>query len=339
MSLVLEFKKTLLEEPKKWEQIFWNFKTEYPHLEKEEFEKNLLKVLTILDKFESWKTIEIHKLTEIIFTKTLEMVAKRVLGENSQYPTFFQRWKYFLKSLGNSCFQHFSFLFTYLPNAILNLEKEKKFQIYVWVQKNIQIFKLCENETELLQAGFVLAWICGLARYRNESLKILPNLPLKILNSIFEIELNETNKKLFISCLEENPWANPKFFFEKKAEPEIHYHVAGGYAGLDGIFLHPPIFYNNHPNILTDGEQIFEVYADFFGINFVAISKENINSINTKSKLSISIDKNKIIYAEKSFLLPAFPENFIWKTNQTTFYIISELTNYVIIGGFENAKL
>lgn len=337
-NLAFEFKQSLISKKEKWEQLFFTYKLEYPYIEEHSFEKSLLHILEILNKFPNWKTIPMENLTEIVFTKTLEMQAKKLIGENSHYPKFLGRWEYILESLGNSCYPHLEFLFSYLPNALLNLQKEKKFPIDSWIEDYIKIIPLCEDNTQLLHVGFVLAWKHGLAKLREQSLEFLNELPTNLIQLIFEINILQEKKKLFIEFIKQNPWVDPKSFETKNTNPKMKVHVVGGYASLDGVFQHPPIFYQGHANIVTDGQKIFEIHADFFGVSFVPITKEEVPLTEEKNKLQVSLSKNCILYKGQSFLLPSFPENSELKTTKDTFYIVSNFTNYLLVGGFENGN-
>ncbi len=335
MHLALEFRKILVLEKSKWEQIFLNYKFEYSHIEETDFEKTLYNILNLFNKFEDWKTLELKTIVEIIFSQTLEMLAKKLIGENSQYPEFMNKWEYIIESLENFSYKHLEFLFTYLPNVLINLQKEKKFLINYWIQDYVKIIPVCENNKQLFQVGFVLAWKNGLAKFRSQSLELLEELPCNILNLIFETQLSENNKKLFIEFLKQNPWNDPKLFEKQNAKLTMKVHVAGGHSALNGIFLQPPTFYNKHANIVNDEDKIFQIYADFFGVSFVPIFSQEIQEEpNNNNKLEIILNKNCISYKGESFLLPAFPENFLLRTTKDSFFVVSNFTHYMLVGGF-----
>ena len=337
VKLKEEFKKFLVSKKQEFNKIYYIQSLNYSSLESKNFSDTLEHLIDLLSSEiseELCNKVEFYKFCEICFTKVLEMVARNFLGENSTKPDFSKTWLNFLKTSGILVFLNPEFYFIYLPNSLINLQAEKNFLVENWLNELHKFIQKGYNLDLLLKLGFILAWKHGIAKYREKALEYLETLTPTEINLLFNINLKPEEKSIFFYKLKNNPYQPPHLYNITSREPQLVFHLAGGFLGFGEKFYFPPRFVNGCSNYITDGVKVYKIYSDYFGISLEPTESKEISQTLTKTPLQVQMYTNEIQISSKFYLLPKFPkEDRIIRTDEHSFYIVSPLTYYICAGG------
>ena len=150
-----------------------------------------------------------------------------------------------------------------------------------------QAAEKCPDTAALLDCGKVLAWRAGMAHYRSGALDAAAKLPAAL--AIHALGLpGDTNPAAVQAALERlrtDPWLSPKGAAQA-SPPQRRLQLlgkAGGFRGLAGPFLRPPIVWQHDGRLLTsDRETAWELFADRFGAILVRVEVDAVPKANCK---------------------------------------------------------
>lgn len=147
-----------------------------------------------------------------------------------------------------------------LTNALHHLGSEPSGRPAEWIEAMVAIAGRARGVDELLDAGAVAAWRCGLARLRGSALAVARRLRSEVLApAVGESTVD-------ISTLID-PWYEPG-----SAGLRVVSRV-GAFRGLGGVFRRPPLVSTSHGAwYASDGADAFRVYADRFGFGYRRIA-------------------------------------------------------------------
>ncbi|MCB1176747.1 MAG: hypothetical protein KDK36_04115 [Leptospiraceae bacterium] len=332
----ISLKEIIFENRNEFNKYYFIAKSRFPSLEIDEFSHYLNFYLEpIVNKFNTSPKENMLNFITKGYNSILEFLGKFIIGKKSKFPEFENIYNNFYFNNQKNTFNYPNFYFSYLPNAILNLSRLSDFNFKVWVLNYSNTITKLKSEEEFLYSGFILAWKNGKSIWRETSLEYLKKSNLEFINLIFNSEFKESEKLSFLSYLEENPWRDPNSFGKKKTN-SISIKKFGSFIGLKGQFTNPPSFYLNYPDLLTDGENVFKVHSDFFGVTLEKLNSENIpkKKYIEQSSLKASVKLNMITLNGKLHKLPTFPEpKAEVKTNTNSFYIVSPYSFSFLVGG------
>jgi hypothetical protein len=334
-ELITEYQKVLKEKREEYNQIFALFRLNYPNLDEESFRESLFYLLITLNfrskdlpEKELWESF-----VKISYKKTLEMVAKNILGKNSFIPEFAGHWHAFLQSIGKDIFYLNEFCFSYLPNSIHNLSVVSEFPLKQWMEEYTKLISTKENLSYHLNLGLVLAWKLGMAKYRDASLECLKSFSASLISEIFHYNITDSEKSAFLFFLQENPWRKPSEFRVAKKDYTVTTRKAGSYIGLGGEFRYPPRFYQGLFQFLTDGEDIFQIYADCFGVNIEKFGGDSFPDLPKGNPLPVQKTKDNIQISGKIYDSIPFPKEVTIKSSYHSFTIVSPFSHSILVGG------
>ncbi len=138
-----------------------------------------------------------------------------------------------------------------INSALISIRKYRPDQVTTWINHMTSVIHHCQTIDELLHCGRVFAWTCGLVQLRAKGIESLGSLSDRLL----EIFTQRTgfNAQELIS----RRWSSEK---------PVFVGVAGGFAGLDGVFTEQPTLSLYGDQIMAkDDRTICAVYADLFG--------------------------------------------------------------------------
>lgn len=178
-----------------------------------------------------------------------------------KYPIFAKIWNFVLPNL--SLFDQYPHeALQKLVNAAYNLSFEK-LNTSLWllgIQRTAhEVHDLKTLETAIV----VMAWRSGIVWYRETALAAVAELPESVARALLEVP--EAHSLAFIlENLKRSVW-----FRSETGQYDEHWDL-GGFSGFDGQFLNPPEITTLQNVLLAkDSENIWEVYADCYGQQFV----------------------------------------------------------------------
>lgn len=184
-----------------------------------------------------------------------------------KHPIFAKIWNFVLPNL--PLFEHSPHeALQKLVNAAYNLSI-KNLNTSRWLIGIQSIVHEIHDLKTLETALVVLAWRVGNVRYRKTALEAVSELPESIARALLEVPESQT-LSFILDNLKRSVW-----FRSETGQYDEHWAI-GGFLGFDGQFLNPPEI-STTPEISTkqnvllakDTENIWEVYADCYGQQFV----------------------------------------------------------------------
>lgn len=147
-----------------------------------------------------------------------------------------------------------------VTNALANLDRAAGARPDQWIELVRTVAPSATSVDELLAAGQLAAWRCGMAAYRRDALQVARTLPGGIVTAI----LGEADLDRFAA----DPWHG-------RADATSPVRV-GGFRGFGGPFLRPPLIVGVEADgvVVTDGDAQWLVLADAFGSAVVRTGPE-----------------------------------------------------------------
>jgi len=157
-------------------------------------------------------------------------------------------------------------------NALTTLAACRGTRLGDWVETMAALSERAEDVEVWLKAGVVVAWRSGLAHARAGALEACALLPAELGAVAIGLDpaTNAETMARVVERLRADPWAWPPHVASGEQPPLGIKLVcyAGGFRGFraGGQFIAPPrVGIRDGVFIVTDGERVFELYADFFG--------------------------------------------------------------------------
>ena len=131
-----------------------------------------------------------------------------------------------------------------------------------WVSGILRAARLLPDASACLAAGQALAWLCGVAHFRDGALAALERLPPKAAASLLGLK-EPAAAAPAVARLRSDPWARAAGGL--KASLRV-VHRVGGFRGFAGPFLTPPSL-RSGPDALfaSDGQGWWRLHADSYG--------------------------------------------------------------------------
>lgn len=149
-----------------------------------------------------------------------------------------------------------------LYNGLSVLSQTPHVRVGEWVAAFLKVGRLCRDASSCLAAGQSLAWLCGMAHYREGALGILATLPPQAAAAALGLRDPKSVTEA-LTRLAADPWARPD---GGVGELPRLMHRVGGFRGFGGPFLAPPVVRNEEGVLYaSDGLRWWRLYADNFG--------------------------------------------------------------------------
>jgi hypothetical protein len=153
-----------------------------------------------------------------------------------------------------------------LANALQHLGSAPAGRQGDWIDTMVALAGRARGVDELLDAGAVAAWRCGLARLRASALDVAARLRAELLG----IALG-TSSTVDIDRLAADPWFDPGSAGSR--ELRVVRRV-GSFRGFGGVFARPPLVSTSDGAwYATDGTDAWRVYADRFGFDYRRVAE------------------------------------------------------------------
>ena len=215
-----------------------------------------------------------EELTSSFYELSLDLVSRRYLGQANKYPAIDHLWSRTLPKLVRFLPAGSRKLVSALSNAVYNLDNTPGVSAEDWLSALLSVSDGCSSWTELLAAGKVLSWRCGMAHYRKSALAVWSTLPkelklatLGLLHDEEEIDLEALRNAM------QDPWWRP----DVKTNPNYDLEIVGavgGFRGFGGSFVSPPEVMKVGDDIFAfDDEACWSIHADCYGTTLQRFGK------------------------------------------------------------------
>lgn len=199
-----------------------------------------------------------------LYTTLLEMLRKGLAGPVERHPGFEQLWSGLLAGVFAAIPNEAAGLVAPLTNGLFNLAATRGCRAKEWVGRMRAVAGICREPKQLLAAGQVAAWRCGMAPYRESALRLARELPPAFVAHVLLSADSDVDIPALLQQLEQNPWAQ----LPGAARPAGVQLVAeiGSFRGLGGEFRRPPRVAAQEDHLyVTDGVDRWLLIADTFG--------------------------------------------------------------------------
>jgi hypothetical protein len=205
--------------------------------------------------------------TEALYDLSLDLMAKSLLG----HPAIVAVWRDLLPDVAPLLAQSPRRVVASLSNAALAFDDPAR-----WIAAMVDVAPRCATPEELLDAGKVLAWTCGMAHWGESARAVLARLPEPLAMAAVAggrpVPLPPTLAGL-LSALDD-PWWRPGAGVGKPTALSL-VATAGGFRGFGGPFATPPRVVAAAGRLFAhDGEACWSLHADAFGATFQRCGKD-----------------------------------------------------------------
>ena len=241
---------------------------------------------------------------EALYDLSLELIGADCLGAGSHYGVMDLVWSALFPKIPALLSEDPLRVAAAVSNAVYNLEQESSVDTSKWAEQVEKITGLCSDAGQFLDAGKVLAWRCGMAHYRNSAIKLLDNLPEKLILEIIGLSRDSSGvtKADVIQSLED-PWITPKKIGSGHKKSLKIVAKAGGFRGFGGPFVTPPQVASTPERLYAfDNECCYSIFADSFGVTMQRYGPDIPNDVNGSNhfKLDKSGKASKGNYSAES---------------------------------------
>jgi hypothetical protein len=239
------------------------------------FSKHLIEVVApLVDSAVELEPSCGEELTASLYELSLDLVSRRYLGQANKYPSLDHLWSKTLPKLVRFLPAGSRKLVSALSNAVYNLDNTPGVSAKKWLSALLSISDGCSSWTELLAAGKVLSWRCGMAHYRKSALEVWSTLSkeLKLATLGLLLDEEEIDLEALRNALQD-PWWRP----DVKTNPSYNLEIVGavgGFRGFGGSFVSPPEVMQVGDDIFAfDDEACWSVHADCYGTTLQRFGK------------------------------------------------------------------
>lgn len=303
-----------------------------PSLDGEMLGYYLLEVVQpVILELEQRHSGNIEPVTDALFENILNLMKTHRLGAGSRNPEFETCWKNAMTQLAE--------IFELNPNAIVNKITNALVTIFSvpdtrpleWMARMVKIKPLIRDEEIFKKAGFVSAWMSGMAHYRDTALEILNALPDEMVSAMFPAIKNSGGTiREFVTELKNNPWKNPDAIV---SAPEVLKQVRaiGAFTGFGGLFPTPPTVTADSKGIIVRcRDRSWRLHADRYGHYLQPI---NASSLERRSPACpFEYYKNGTVFkGDRHTFIPELKDAASYAGNEHTFAVTSRCSHRVYV--------
>jgi hypothetical protein len=199
----------------------------------------------------------VDAVTAACYRIALKLVTADLLGPTPRLLAINQAWQIVLTAAAGAVAAKPTDVIRGISNGVYHLATTAGGNASGWIEIMALVGKVTNDPDQLLQAGQVAAWRCGLAHYRRTALAATGTLPPVIRSIIFAgVPGGDLNRR----------WPRN----EKSSPQSISLvGIIGGFTGFGGPFCSPPeVAVIDGALVAADRENTWLVTADRFGATF-----------------------------------------------------------------------
>lgn len=274
----------LLRDRERYNALFTLVRRARPRLEAERFERNLAQLLApLLRSFEG----EDERALKELYPLLLDLTGAELFERSEAVRAL---WSELLPACVPLLKREPAKMVASLTNAIYNLEKEPGADWRFWLGRAMKCYPACSDAAMWLKACQVLAWVAGMAHFRESALTLSKELPESVCTAL----VPRWDK------VKEDPW----WARRHQSDPLIAVHKVGGFAGFDGPFQRPPevLSATDERFWVSDGGDDWLLFSDGFGATLKRIRDFDLQEPRG-SDVTVS-PEGEVVWEGRSFFFP-----------------------------------
>jgi len=242
-------------------QLFASVRHQHPHIEGDSFHQFLREqldpVINLLDQ--SGQSVGLFATAG--YQHGLDLAAKRWLGKSEFYLDVKNLWRHVIPTCLPWISSNPDYWLSLFGNILYRLKSQNATTSTKWLELMAASASKCQSADELKKLGLVLAWVSGLACYRQAALEALSEISDELFVSITHADIK--NRATIQQSLMNNRWLDfsmnqPKTFSMQKR--------FGGAVLFEGEFTEPPkVLAFNNQLYVTSANRIWMLFFDAFG--------------------------------------------------------------------------
>jgi len=301
-------------------------------LEENEFKNLFLSLLGLLDQVPREQEAALDDFVEHIFRAALDLSTGGYSVSTGRYQDFESSLVRLLKSAPVFVWSAPDRFIRNLFNA-LRMLGDAGAQITDWTDRMVSASGECSQEDVYLNAGFIAAWICGMAHFRNRALELCLLNP-ELVRSVFSFPVSRSD----IEQMRMNPWSAPK----DRSMPDnglhgthaLRFRRFGGFLGFGGAFQQEPELVSAQDGIFAkDGARFFRIYADAFGAKLIRSEPETTAQDFSEIQTEFSVSHAVLRYPGGKTEIPELSHLKQFMQQRGTFYFTMNNSFYIFAGG------
>jgi hypothetical protein len=266
------FASVLAERRARFNGLFAEARLARPTLDGDAFKDVLARLVApLVERVAAVDPAQAGPVADALYVLALDLTGRDLLGPRARHPAVLQGWTWLLPELAPRLAEAPRRLPGAVTNALYHLALTPGARPDDWMLAVAELSPLCADVSELLAAGQVAAWRCGLAHFRLGALDVCARLAPPVAALALGLDAPPADLQLILRRLRADPWLDPRrAAAPADGEPYLRLVArAGAFRGFGGHFIAPPtVTCPGGLFVVGDGERLWTLTADRFGATF-----------------------------------------------------------------------
>jgi hypothetical protein len=176
-----------------------------------------------------------------------------------------------------------------VANAVMTLARGYPGLVAPWTARLAELAPKCRSVESLRDLGTLIAWRLGFVAVRGAAVRALPALPAELAAPVFGAGGEAKAWSAVAARLAKDRWYDPR---DAAEAPRLALVASlGGFAGLGGVFVEPPMIARLGDNLIAfDRERAVLLIADRFGQACVSMTRSDALGVGGDARAYVKKD-------------------------------------------------
>jgi hypothetical protein len=219
----------------------------------------------------------VERVTSIAYDCALQLAGHGLTGDSPRAQAMLRGWREVLIPAATQVAMAPEKVLPAICNALHQLATNESCDAALWRQRMSGIAPLCPTADDFLHAGQTLAWIMGLAHFREPALHLLESMNSALAAALLDV--SEAELKSRIGRIAADRWFDPRSDLSRPTIRRI-----GAFRGFGGAFMELPQIRSTADGwVVQSGTDFWYLIADAFGATFHRASEDEWKASSTRS--------------------------------------------------------
>jgi hypothetical protein len=274
-----------------------------------------------------------------LFDAALELVPRGVFGPGARMPELETAWRELLGASGRMLCADPRRVVAATVNALTRLAECRHTRLADWVATMATLSEQAPDVDVWLKAGVVAAWRSGLAHARRGALEACAHLPAELSAVAFGLDpaTNAETMARVVERLRVDPWAWPPHVASGE-QPPLGIKLVGYVGGFRGFgaggqFIAPPrVGLRDGVFVVTDGERVFELHADFFGATLLSVGPTSPGFEPPQARGALALTEGGAVHrGELGRIFPGLASVTSWASTDLTLVATRPISHHLTL--------